>query len=285
MRHPSRVGVDRQQGFWHWDAVEQSISRTTPEGKQLTLDVNDDISELDVDRERGIVILDKSRSSVRVLGWNGQISSVFRLPYTAGSVVWMDGDQIAVAPQTAPFLVEIWSTGRKMRLRQLEPVPAIEKPAAGSVALRTTLLRYDGSRTQLFALDAFEGRLVVFNADGRVSRRATISHPDLEANRAFLKQLDLKALQKRESSMPTFSNYARFSVASDGSVWVGERTGDSATVTVARISPSGAISRRKLRIPECNSVRFELWQGQLVFFRDPASTLPKCVAVSKERLK
>jgi hypothetical protein len=281
MCHPTRVGVDRLGAFWVYDEIDGKVSRTTPTGKHLTVDIDIDVSELDVDSERGLVILDEPRNTIQVRNWSGKVTTSFALPFQAGTVVWMEGDQIAVAPRTAPWLAEIWSTTSGARVSRVGAVAEIPKPKAGASPMRSTLLRYDAKRRQLLAFDAFAGTLVVFGADGSVVRRAAILHPDLEANRAFLRRLDAQAMRNGQSTMPTFANYARLAMSDDGTVWLGERGGDDATVIIASIDPAGKVSRKTMRVPECNSVRFEVWQGQLVLFRDPKSMLKQCVAVKE----
>jgi hypothetical protein len=279
--YPSRVGVDRGDALWVWDARDQSVSRITAAGAQLTVDVGSDISALDADSERGVVALNAAMDAVQVIGWNGAVTSKFTLPYTAGAVAWLSGDTIAVAPRTAPWRVEVWDTAQKKRVRGFGPVPEIRTPTAGAVPVRSTLLRYDAARRQLFAFDAFEGELVVFDEAGKAVRNARIAHPNLESNRQFLRTMDVQAMKNGQSSMPSFTNYARLSVGPDGTVWLGEESDDDRSMTIARIAPDGRVQRSVFKVPECNSVRFELWQGQLVFFRDPKSPLKQCVTVKE----
>ncbi|HET7436550.1 MAG TPA: hypothetical protein VFN10_17710 [Thermoanaerobaculia bacterium] len=277
MTHPTRVGVDRHDAFWVWDALNGTISRTTPAGEHSSVTIDDDVRELDADSDRGAVVLTKSGDGVRVIGWDAKVIKSFTLPFTAGAVAWLDGDEIAVAPRMSGFLAEVWNAKTGARVRQIGAVPAIERPKRGAVAQRTTLLHYDAARHEVLTFDAFNGTLVVFDARGQELRRASIVHPDLAANREFLRKLDMQAIRNGGSSMPTFSNYARLSVTSDGTVWLGERTGDEASVVIAKIARDGAVTRETVRVPECNSVRFEVWQGMLVFFRDPESSLKQCV--------
>jgi hypothetical protein len=279
--HPSRLGVDRSGALWFWDARDQSVSLISPIGSQITLGIGDDVSAVDADSERGVVVLNAAMNAVRVIAWNGAVTTAFALPSTSGAVAWMSGDTVAVAPQTAPWRAEVWSTSRKQKVRGVGPVAAIKTPTVGAVPLRTTLLRYDAARRQLLALDAFEGELVVFDAAGSEVRKAKIAHPRLEANRQFLRMLDAQAMKAGQPSMPSFANYARLALGPDGTVWLGEESGDDRSMTIARIAPDGRVQRSVFRVPECNSVRFELWQGQLVFFRDPKSTLPQCVTVKE----
>ncbi len=278
---PSAIGVDRSGSLWVWNARDQSVSRITPAGKQVTANLGSEAVAIDADTSRGIVALTPTRDRIRVIDWSGEVVTDFPLPHAASSLVWMEGDDIAIAPQTAPWRAEIWSTARKQRVSQLGAVPEIKRPRAGAVPVRPTVLRYDAAGKQLLTFDAFEGDLVVFAADGAVVRTAKVLHPQLDANRQFLRTLDARAIQAGQSSMPNFMNYARFSLAGDGTVWLGEESGDDASMKIVKIHRDGTVHRTVFRVPECNSVRFELWQGLLVFFRDPKSPLKQCV-VAKE---
>lgn len=280
MMNATRAGVDRSGSFWYWDSLESTVTRLTVRGDRATARVHREIRELDADRERGIVTLDVYGTTVRVTDWSGAVTNVLALPFEAANVCWMDRAEVAIAPETIASRVVVWSISAKKQVRAMGPVPEIRKPAAGAVLTRATLLAYDDARSELVTLDAFTGELAVFGRDGELVRRGSITHPLLEANNLWLRELDRKSRQTGESQSPNFWNYPRMSLTADGSIWLGEKSGDPAgSVIVAKILPSATVSRTAVVVPECASIRFELWQNQLIFFRSSRST--RCVAIKE----
>lgn len=277
----TNVGVDQSGNFWVWDATDLSATSITPRGELTTVDLYPDVQAIDVDGGRGVLTLGRDGRSVRVTSFSGAVTSRIELSFQAVSLVWMDGDHIAIAPAMSRWRVEVWSTFNKQPVRTLGAVPEIKPPAAGAVLTRATLLRYDRARDQLVTLDAFGGELLVFDRDGKVVRRAKIAPPRLAANLAWVKALDESSKRNRESRTPTLWHYSRMLLSSDGTVWLGEKTDDaSSTVTIAKILPDGTIRRTVIDVPGCASSRFELWEHQLVFFRSSRSTRP-CVAIKE----
>jgi hypothetical protein len=277
----SRVGIDATGRLWAWNAVDATVTLIEPSGSQRTVDVDTDVKALDVDSNRGIAILDGDGTSVKVSGLDGRMTSQIKLPATANNIAWLEGDQVAVTPERAPSLVEVWSTSTKQRVRTFGDVPEIKVPARGAALNRATLLRFDASRRELAVLDAFYGDLTVFDARGRTVRSAKITHPRLAANLVWLHGVDENARAQGESSMPTFYHYPRMSMSGDGTVWLGEEGPSAESITLVRIFPQGKVQRQSLSVPQCVSVRYELWQDQLVFYREPKSPRKQCTATKE----
>lgn len=277
----SRVGVDQSNQFWAWNAVEANVTLISPRGEQRTMDIDTDVKALDVDATRGLVVLGTDAISVRVIGFDGKVTSRFKLSAASNGISWLDGDRIAVTPERAGSLVEIWSASTQSRIRTVGEVPPIHVPARGAVLNRATLVQFHDERRELAVFDAFYGNLTVFDANGRALRTAQITHPRLGANMAWLKDVDQNAKAQGESSTPTFYNYARMSMSSDGVIWLGEDGPTAESITLAKILPNGKVERKSLSVPECASVRYEVWQGQLVFFREPNSPRKQCTAIKE----
>jgi hypothetical protein len=277
----SRAGVDKSDQFWAWNAVEANVSLISPRGELRTLEIDTDVKALDVDTTRGLVVLGADSTSVRVIGWDGKVTSRFKLSATANGISWLDGDRIAVTPERTSSLVEIWSASTQSRIRTVGEVPPITVPARGAVLNRATLVQFNDQRQELAVFDAFYGNLTVFDSNGRALRTAQITHPRLGANMAWLKDLDQNAKAQGESSTPTFYNYARISMSRDGVIWLGEDGPTAESITLAKILPNGKVERKTVSVPECASVRYEIWQDQLVFFREPKSPRKQCTAVKE----
>lgn len=277
----TNVGVDRNGNFWVWDAGDLSVTSITPRGELTAVDLDPDVKAIDVDRQRGVLTLARDGRSVRVTSFSGAVATRFELPFQAASLCWMNGDEIAVAPAMSRWRVEVWGTFHKRPVRALGPVPEIKAPAAGAVLTRATLLRYDAERDQLVTLDAFRGELVVFDRDGDTVRRAEIVSPRFAANLEWLKELDASSKRNGESRTPSLWSYARMSLSTNGTVWLGEKSDDaSSTVTIAKILPDGTVRRSPVSVPGCAGPRFELWGNYLVFFKNSRSA-QQCVAIKE----
>jgi len=277
----SRVGVDQSDQLWSWNAVEANVTLISPRGELRTLDIDTDVKALDVDSARGLVVLGADMTSVRVIGFDGKVTSRFRLSAASNGISWLDGDRIAVTPERTSSLVEIWSASTQSRIRTVGEVPPINVPARGAVLNRAMLVQFNDQRQELAVFDAFYGNLTVFDPSGRVIRTAQITHPRLGANMVWLKDLDQNAKAQGESSTPTFYNYARMSMSKDGVIWLGEDGPTAESITLAKMLPNGKVERKSLSVPECASVRYEVWQDQLVFFREPKSPRKQCTAIKE----
>lgn len=277
----SRMGVDRADRLWAWNAIEGSVTLVTPAGNRRTVEIDDDIRALDVDADRGIAILGNDGVSVRTVSLDGKMISQFKLGATATNILWLERNQVAVTPERTTALVEVWNTATKVRVRTLGVVPEIKVPDRGAVLNRATLIRFDGARRELAVLDAFYGGLTVFDANGRAVRSAQVTHPRLDANIAWLKGVDQNAKANGQISTPTFYNYPRISMSSDGAVWLGEESATAQSITLVRVLPSGKVERKSLLVPECTSVRYEVWQDRLVFFREPKSPRKQCTTTKE----
>ena len=276
----SRMGVDKADYLWAWNAIEGEVTLISPAGDRRSLDIGFDVIAIDVDAQRGVVTLGSGGSSVTVSAPDGTITR-FKLPSGANGISWLDGDKIAVTPETAGSLAEIWSISRKIRLQQVGPTSPVEVPERGAVLNRAILLHYSDQRHELTLFDAFYGKISVFDTSGKPLRTAQITHQRLEANLAWLRDLDASSKAQGTSSTPTMYNYARMSVSSDGVIWLGEDGTTPESITVAKVLPSGVIQRKSVTVPECTSVRYELWQNQLVFFREPRSPRKQCTAIKE----
>jgi hypothetical protein len=277
----SRVGIDATGRLWAWDAVDGMVAILSAGGSRRFIDVDSDVKALDVDSNRGIALLGNDGTSVKISGLDGRITSQFTLPVTANNIVWLEGDQVGVTPERAPSLVDVWSTSTKKRVRSFGDVPEIKVPARGAALNRATLVRFEAARRELAVFDAFYGDLAVFDPEGRVVRSAKITHPRLAANLLWLKSEDANARTQGESSMPTFYQYPRMSMSRDGTVWLGEEGSSAESVTLVRVSPQGKVRRQSVSVPQCASVRYEVWQDQLVFYREPKSPRKPCIATKE----
>lgn len=280
-RAVSRIGVDAAGHLWTWDAVDSRVAVLTAKGGRRFIDVATDVKALDVDSNRGIAVLGEDGTSVKISGLDGRMTSQFTLPVTANNILWLEGDQVGVTPERAASLVDVWSTTTKKRVRSFGDVPEIKVPARGAALNRATLVRFEASRRELAVLDAFYGDLVVFDMEGRVVRSAKITHPRLAANLLWLKSEDAKARAEGESSMPTFYQYPRMSMSRDGTIWLGEEGSSAESVTLVRVSSQGKVRRQSVSVPQCASVRYEVWQDQLVFYREPKSARKQCTATKE----
>ncbi len=277
----SRVGVDKSDQFWAWNAVETNVTLIAPRGELRTIDIDTDVKALDVDATRGLVVLGADATSVRVIGFDGKVTSRFKVSAASNGISWLDGDRIAITPERTSSLVEIWSASTRSRIRTVGEVPPINVPARGAVLNRATLVQFNDERQELAVFDAFYGNLTVFDANGRALRTAQITHPRLGANIVWLKDLDQNAKAQGESSTPTFYNYARMSMSRDGVIWLGEDGPTAESITLAKMLPTGKVERKSLSVPECASVRYEVWQDQLIFFREPNSPRKQCTAIKE----
>jgi hypothetical protein len=275
------MGVDKDGNLWAWNGDEANVTVISPGGKRQTYDVDTDIKELDVDAERGMAILQSDGTSVAIVPFASENITKFRLSATANAIAWLDGDQVAVAPERTGSLVEIWSASTRNRIRTVGEVPPITIPARGAVLTRASLIHYDRKRDELTVLDAFYGTLSVFDAEGKIVRKGVITHPRLGPNIVWLQELDANAKAQGDSSAPTMYNYARMSVSQDGSIWLGEDGPTPDSITVAKLLPNGKVERKPISVPECASVRYVLWQDQLIFFRVPRSPRKQCTTTKE----
>lgn len=271
------AGVDRHGQFWFWDAVDRSVTSVSPEGESATIDLDADVYGIDVDSRRGVLTLDHSGRSIRITAFTGAVTAAFELPFRASNVCWMDGDQIAVAPALSGWIAEVWSSSKKSMVRSMGPVPKIELPSSGAVLLRTMLLRYDAGRDQLITLDAFHGGMVVFDRAGKIVRRGQITHPALGITLLWLRDVDEQAKRSGQVQTPSVWKYTRMALASDGTVWLGERDDETGAVTIAKFRKDGTVKREPVVLPACPASRFEFWGSQMVFFRSNRSS-QRCVA-------
>lgn len=274
------AGVDRHGHFWFWDAVDRSVTTVSPKGTRATIDLDADVYGIDADSRRGVLTLDPDGRSIRITAFTGAVTAAWELPFRASNVCWMDGDQIAVAPALSGWIAEVWSSSKKSKVRSMGPVPEIEVPRAGAVMMRTTLLRYDAGRDQLVTLDAFHGGLVVFDRAGRIVRRGQITHPAFGATLLWLRDVDEQAKRSGQVQTPSVWKYTRMALASDGTVWLGERDDETGVVTIARFREDGTVKREPVIFPACPASRFEFWGSQMVFFRSNRSA-QRCVATKE----
>jgi hypothetical protein len=277
----SRTGVDAAGRLWAWNAVSSEVTLISPSGARRTVDVDLETKAVDVDGDRGVAILGTDGTSVTIAGLDGKITSQFKLPAVANNIAWLSGNQVGVTPERTGALVEVWNTGTKVRTGTFGEAAEVKVPSRGAVLSRAMLLRFDGARQELAVLDAFYGNVTVFDAAGRTLRSAQVTHPRLGANLVWLKNVDEDARAHGESSTPTMYNYARMSMSGDGTIWLGEDGPTADSITLVRISPQGKVKRQSVAVPECASVRYEVWQDQLVFYREPKSPRKQCTLLKE----
>jgi hypothetical protein len=215
--------------------------------------------------------------------WKGAIGRTIRLSHAVSDVAWLAGDELAVSPRFGGRRAEVFSVRSGDLLRSVGPLPELARPAAGAVAARATLLRFDPARKQLIAFDAFYGELAVYSERGDVVRKATVIHPDRARLDSWIAEQDATAKTSRQSFMPVVFTYAKLTIGADGTIWLGEKADDKrGTVDVVRVSPDGKVQKSSVASPDCPSIRFEAWRGHFIFYRDPKSPLPACAGVRRQ---
>lgn len=277
----TRIGVDSTGSLWAWDGAVGTVTLLTPGGARRTYDVDFNIQAIDVESDRGIAILRKDGTTVSILPLHSTAISDIKLTNAANGIVWLDRDRIAVAPERAASLVEVWSTEKKSLLQTIGAVPVLKVPSKGASLNRATLVDFNAARNEITVFDAFYGNATVFDRNGQTIRTAQITHPRLGANMAWLTQVDANAKAQGESATPTMYNYARMSVSADGTIWLGEDGPTPETITIAKVTPNGKVERKPVAVPDCASVRYEIWQNELVVFREPRSPRKQCTSVKE----
>jgi hypothetical protein len=210
-----------------------------------------------------------------VRGWVGVPRLEITLPESAAGICWIGRDRIAVAPRFAAYHIGIWDLSTRKLDRRIGDVPVIDEHAPGARFARVTLMRYDFTRHELVAMDAYSGELAAYSDDGKVVRHATVHHPKRESTDAWLAKLDADYKQQGQAFLPQMWSFPTLALTPDGTAWVAEASSPNG-VTVAAIKRNGNVEHKAISTA-CPSVRFGTWQNSFIFFRDPESSLPYCI--------
>jgi hypothetical protein len=226
----------------------------------------------------------KSASDTLVVGATRRQCGITQLalPNVATDVHWLDANHVAIATRFARDVIEIWQLSDGSREKVLAASSPIDTTTPGARFARTTLLGYDAPQNAILALDALSGVLSVYGRnDGRLIRTVDIGNPKRGEAEAWVAKLDASYKQQGKAFLPAVWAYPSMSVTPDGAVWISPSSENNA-VQLVSVSRSGAVTRKTMHVASCPSVRFQLWQQQLVFFRDTQSASGQCVAVIKE---
>jgi hypothetical protein len=276
----SKAGVDAKNNFWAFDARRSVVTRITPIGDRFESDILPDASEADADQERGIALLSRAGDFITIVDWHGLEKRSIHMLHKASDLAWLSGSHIAVTPRTTGPCVEIWDVSTGEYLSGFGTCPDIKIPPAGVVATRATLVRYDPAHHEIVTFDAFRGDLTAFSESGSITRKSHIDNAkDAEVN-ASLKDMNANARLHGGVEMMQLRKYAAMTIAPDRSIWLGENP-DARGITVVIVLEDGTVRRTKIDVPQCPSVRFIAWNDDLVFYRDPGSPDPFCVAIRR----
>lgn len=277
----TKAGVDASGNFWAWDAKRRFVTRITPNGDRYESDILPGAMAADADQQRGIALLSESGRVVSILDWNGAQKRSIHLLHMATDIAWLGGNHVAVTPRLIGPCVEIWDVSTGAYLSGFGTCPQIVVPRPGLVAARATLIRFDRAHNEIITFDAFSGEMLAFTDSGSITRRSHVLNPRAAAIAVGLKEADANARRRGVSSAPMLRFYATMTLTSDGTIWIGEDADAKGVVTAVKILPSGAVQRARMNVAQCPSIRFTEWNDSFVFFRDPSSPQPACVAVRR----
>jgi hypothetical protein len=278
----SKAGVDSKNNFWAFDARRRVVTRITPNGDRFESDILPDTSEADADQERGIALLSRAGDFITIVDWHGLEKRSIHLLHKASDVAWLSGSQIAVTPRTTGPCVEIWDASTGEYLSGFGTCPDIPTPRAGVVATRATLVRYDPAHHEIVTFDAFRGDLTAFSESGAITRKSHIDNAKDAAVTASVKDMDTNARLHGGVEMMQLRKYAAMTIAPDRSIRLGENA-DARGITSVIVQQDGTVRRTRIDVPQCPSIRFISWNDDLVFYRDPGSPDPFCVAIKSEK--
>jgi hypothetical protein len=276
----TKAGIDSKNNFWAFDAKRRVITRITPNGDRVESDILPDAWEADADQARGIVLLMKGGALVSITDWNGVQKRSIHLLHKGSDVAWLSGTHIAVTPRTTGPCVEIWDTSNGEYLSGFGTCPDIKIPHSGAVATRATLVRYDPTHREIVTFDAFRGDLIAFSETGSITRKTHIKNPNDAEYEAGLKEMDANNRSHGGSETLQVRKYAAITIAPDRSIWLAESS-DARVVSAIAIMLDGTVKSTRIDVPQCPSVRFIAWNDDFVFYRDPNSPPPLCVAVRR----
>jgi hypothetical protein len=276
----TKAGVDSKNNFWAFDARRRVVTRITPNGDRFESDILPDAWEADADQERGLALLSRGGEVIDIVDWHGGTKRSIHLLHKGSDVAWLSGSHIAVTPRTTGPCVEIWDASTGEYLSGFGTCPDIPAPRAGVVATRATLVRYDPAHHEIVTFDAFRGDLTAFAESGAITRKSHIDNAqDAEVN-ASVKDMDTNARLHGGVEMLQLRKYAAMTIAPDRSIWLGEGA-DARGITAVIVLQDGTVRRARIEVPQCPSIRFVGWNDDLVFYRDPGSPDPFCVAVRR----
>ncbi len=279
----TKAGVDAKNNFWAWDATRRTVTRITPNGDRFESDILPEAVAADADQERGIAVLSEKSRVISIFDWSGTQKRSIHLLHPATDVTWLGGSHIAVTPRTTGPCVEIWDASTGEYLSGFGTCPDIKPPRPGALAARATLLRYDPAHREIVTFDAFRGDLSAFSESGSITRQSHVQYSKDAEIGAWLKQVDANARRHGVSEATIIFKYASMTIAPDRSIWLGEDEDPRGFVTAVRILQDGSVQRTRIDVPQCPSIRFISWNDDLIFYHDPSSPPPSCVAVKRRK--
>lgn len=275
---PGRVGVDQSGNLWGWNPQDGTIVLATSKGIQRS-ELPSRTNAADADAKWGIALISGDGRSLAVVRWDGTRVLQTALPVAASAVAWVDGNRVAVAPQYGTGQVQVWDVTAKKVALDIGGRPAIDEHTPGAQLGRATLLRYDPKHKELLALDAYSGELTVYSDAGKVLRQTTVHHPKQASTDEWLQSMDEDYKAQKQPFRPLVFSYPTLALASDGTVWLGEES-TATGVTLTGIRRDGKVVRRSVA-SSCANVRVVSWNNEFLFFGDPRSPRPYCLAMTK----
>jgi hypothetical protein len=275
-KRATRMGPDHLGNLFIWEQRAQLVTMLAPSGEIVAKATVEHASAVDGDVEWGVAALSDHDASLSIIPFRaGQKASTIPLETKAFSVCWMSGHEVAVSPKLGGFRVEVWDVTKGVRTRTLGPEPPVV-PKPGQYRARGVLLAFDHRNQRLLSLDAFTGELVVFSSDGATVRRAGVRHPDWERLSAQFDHPQGGASAGEGQSEIVVSPWDSLAVDEAGNAWLAEGAGPRDVKFVKFQKDDDAIQRFQQDGLECVSLRFTLWGGWLLTYRDPLMPMAVC---------
>jgi len=276
----TKLSVDHDDNLWAWNAKTNTVTRFAPNGSVSESELPR-CDNVDADGSYGIALLSDFGHQVDVYDWTGHLKWHVRLADAAADLCWIDANDIAVTPRYAPHVVEIVAVPSGNIIRSIGSSSEVMR-TSGAVPAHATVVRYDSAHRELLTMRAFEGDFNAFSLDGKVVRSAHVENPRHAETLRWLDEMDKANRASKHSFTPLIWSYPTFTIADDGTVWMGETDDRRGDVTAVSIARDGTVRRSHLSSPDCSSIRFTSWHGYFVFFRDPVSPQPICVGVRRQ---
>jgi hypothetical protein len=271
---PGKLGVDRSGTLWAWSGDTATVISVPVQGKQKRVGIDERVMTLDADSIWGVAALGPYGKDLVVIGWNGAKKFQTPLPFSAGSVCWIDADRVALGPLFGKHRVVIWRLSQQTIENSFGDAVEVDEHKPGARVARATLLRYDDKNDEIVTVDAYYGDVIGYTLKGKQLRRATLRPPNFATTHEWLENLDSQHLKDGTAFRPLVWNYPTLALDASGTAWLSGGSSDDGA-SLAGVERSGEIIRKSLSA-RCPSVRFEMWDKSVLFFRDPQSTKPYC---------
>ena len=213
----TRMGVDRAGNLWAWNDRSGSVQVVSPSAALVASSfVESHAVGLDYDPEWGIVWLDRRADTLHVNLPGDEDGRVYELGVNMSDVAWIGPQTVAVAPVRAAHRVEIWDLVEGRRVAtwgKEEPIPE----RLGAVRTNTFRLNFEHRRQLLYSFETFTGSIVVFDT-GKVVLKAQAEIPGLQAQRAWLAEVDRKHREADESQDYVLDLWGNFGIDHAGAI-------------------------------------------------------------------